>query len=202
MPKLIDLTRKRFGHWTVLALHPERYPGHTRWLCRCACGIERAVFGGALRRGASKSCGGCGRLKHGHCRNGRPTRVYETWHSMMQRCCNPNHRAYANYGGRGIRVCGRWHSFVNFLVDMGEPPPGLSIDRINNDDDYSPSNTRWTTRSVQQRNQRRRKESKLRIKRGDPKILAGLKQLTESFLNHERKEKHHERQRVQLQRRR
>jgi pentatricopeptide repeat protein len=181
MGSLINIAEKRFGHWTVLARHPERYPGHTRWLCRCSCGIERVVFGGALRRGASRSCGGCGRVKHGHCRNGRPTRIWEAWHSMMQRCYNPNHKAYASYGGRGICVDGRYHSFVNLLADMGEPAPGMSLDRIDNDGDYAPGNLRWASRSEQQRNQRRRKGSKLRIKRGDPKILARLKQLTESL---------------------
>lgn len=184
----IDLTGKRFGHWTVLALHPatllalhpERYPGRARWLCRCDCGVECVLFGEALRRGAPRNC--CGRLRHGHCRNGRPTRIYETWHSMMQRCYNPTLRAYAYYGGRGISVCERWHSFVNFLADMGEPPPGLSIDRYpNNDGNYEPGNCRWATPSEQAQNQRRQKNGKLRIKRGDPKILAGLKQLAESL---------------------
>jgi hypothetical protein len=183
MGKLIDLTGKQFGHWTVLALHPERRSsGQARWLCRCSCTIERDVSSDRLRRGASKSCGGCGRLKHGHCRRGRHTRVWNAWHAMMQRCYNPNLRCYPAYGGRGICVCERWHSFVNFLADMGEPPPGLSIDRSNNDGNYEPDNCGWATRSEQQRNQRRRKEGKLRIKRGDPKILAGLKQLTESLV--------------------
>jgi len=121
------------------------------------------------------------RRKHGHCCNGRSTRIYAVWRSMMQRCNSPNHPAYADYGGRGIRVCERWHSFVNFLVDMGEPPPGLSIDRINNDGDYEPGNCRWATRSEQMRNRRPRKKSKLRIKLNDQKILAGLKQLNESM---------------------
>ena len=101
---------------------------------------------------------------------------------MTQRCYNPNHPAYANYGGRGICVCERWHSFVNFLVDMGEPPPGLTIERKENDGNYELGNCKWATRSEQRRNQRPRKKSKLRIKLGDPKILAGLKQLNESMM--------------------
>jgi hypothetical protein len=187
MSKLIDLTGKSFGLWTVLALHPERYAWRSgafaQWLCRCeGCGTERVVLGGSLRRGLSRSCGGCGRVKHGHCRNHQSTRVYEVWHSMTQRCYNPNHPAYANYGGRGICVCERWHSFVNFLVDMGEPPPGLTIERKENDGNYELGNCKWATRSEQRRNQRPRKKSKLRIKLGDPKILAGLKQLNESLM--------------------
>jgi len=170
----IDLTGRRFGRWTVLAIHPERYRHcrgtFTRWICRCDCGIERVVLGGSLRSGRSKSCGRCihhHRITHGHCRFGRATRIYEVWHSMMQRCCNPNHRAYASYGGRGIRVCERWHSFVSFLVDMGEPPPGLSLDRRNNDGNYEPGNCRWATHSEQMRNRRPPKRKPRRAKLAD-----------------------------------
>jgi hypothetical protein len=180
-----DLVGRRLGHWTVLALHPERfrYPGctHTRWLCRCDCGVERVVLGGSLRSGRSKSCRSGvhhHRLKHGHCRNPGPTRIYEVWHSMMQRCYNPNHKAYPSYGGRGITVCERWHSFVNFLADMGESPPGKSIDRVNNDAGYELSNCRWATHSEQMRNQRPRKKT---IKLNDAAIIAGLKQLNEAM---------------------
>jgi hypothetical protein len=189
MGKLIDHVGQLFGLWKVLALHPERYvwphgnkrsSTATQFLCRCeGCGIERVVLGNSLRTGLSRSCGGCGRVKHGHCRNHRQTRVYEVWHSMMKRCYNANHPAFAHYGGRGVKVCERWHKFENFLADMGEPPPGLTLDRRDNDRGYSLDNCRWATRSEQARN--RRPQKKLRIKLGDPRIIAGLRQLNENM---------------------
>jgi hypothetical protein len=73
---------------------------------------------------------------------------------MLQRCRNPNNRDYRNYGARGIAVCERWLSFENFYADMGDPPPGMSIDRVNNDLGYSAKNCRWATTSEQNRNRR------------------------------------------------
>jgi hypothetical protein len=179
----IDLTGRRFGRWLVLREHlePRARRDHVRWLCRCGgCGTEHVVIGFTLYRGESKGCSSCGHVKHGHAHRGRPTRIYRIWCRMLQRCYNPNYTGYSNWGGRGICVCERWHDFLNFLADMGEPPPGKSIDRKNNDGDYEPGNCRWATHSEQNRNQRPRKK-KLRIKLGDPKILAGLKQLNESL---------------------
>src|SRR5688572_15323010 len=83
------------------------------------------------------------------------TRVYNAWKNMRARCSYRGNPQWKDWGGRGIKVCDRWSKFENFLTDMGEPPPGLSLDRINNDGDYEPSNCRWATRKQQSVNSRR-----------------------------------------------
>lgn len=81
-------------------------------------------------------------------------RTYTSWDTMTQRCTNPNNIAYKWYGGRGITICERWRKFANFLIDMGDRPEGTTLDRIDSNGNYEPSNCRWATRDVQHANQR------------------------------------------------
>jgi len=94
------------------------------------------------------------RITHGHTCNGVKSHTYKVWRSMMQRCYRKKEKAYPRYGGKGITVCERWHSFANFLSDMGETPDGLTLDRIDGFGNYEPSNCRWATTSQQARNKR------------------------------------------------
>jgi len=149
----------RFGRLVVERLNHVDTRFNRFWVCACDCGKSAVVYQGNLRNGHTRSCGclqqdimRAMQTIHG----GRQTPEYRTWRHMAQRCENPNTRGFKNYGGRGITVCVRWRrSFANFLADMGpRPSPFHSIDRINNDGNYTPKNCRWATKSQQRRNQR------------------------------------------------
>lgn len=120
------------------------------YLVKCICGKEKVCLGYKLRRGNASKCPNCRIKTHGM----SYTLTFKTWQSMLSRCSNSKLKAYKYYGARGIKVCESWLKFENFLNDMGSKPDGLSIDRINNDGNYEPSNCRWATNKEQLINRR------------------------------------------------
>ena len=149
LTKEFNLQGQRFGRLTVLRDAGKYYRklllGNIYWLCKCSCGNLIEVLAYSLKNGHTCSCG-CLKLKHG----GSETRLYRTWTSMRKRCYNPKDPSYKYYGGKCIQVCAEWKNdfiaFRNWALNNGYAD-NLTIDRIDNDGNYEPSNCQFLTKS-------------------------------------------------------
>lgn len=159
--RILDLTNQKFNRLTVICDSGKRSHGAVLWNCKCDCGNIVDVKSRNLITGGTKSCG-CLLKEHNSSGKSGTTHglsnsaEYSIWNAMIQRCYNCNTNSFNNYIARDIIVCDRWrHSFENFYADMGPRPSDQhSIDRMNNDGNYEPSNCRWATRTEQNNNTR------------------------------------------------
>lgn len=156
------LVGKQYGKLTVTAIGDRILDSRAFFvICTCECGVTTTVRNNNLYK--AKSCGCLKKTAKGYYKQYFRGELPEfgSWVAMKTRCLNSKHPTYTEYGGRGITICEEWLDFENFITDMGKrPTPKHSIDRMNNDGNYEPSNCRWATPSEQNYNRRPRKSSK------------------------------------------
>lgn len=154
--RFLDLTGQTYNGIEVLKFVKMSNHGKAMWLCRCHCGKLFEVIGGNLRSGTTNSCG-CLTLARLTTHGMTGSKVHEAWQSMIQRCYNPNHKSYKNYGGRGITTDERWRYFEAFYEDMGDPEPGQTLERVDVNLGYFKANCVWANWTQQGRNKRTNK---------------------------------------------
>ena len=166
-----DISGKKFGKLTALNWICDDRNRKPVWECICECGNISYVGAYDLAGGNSKSCG-CQKINalskyvEEKKKNGfgiHHKRARNSWRLMIDRCTNPKNKDYPNYGGRGINVCDEWLTLKNFVLDMGDPPLGMTIDRADTNGNYEPENCRWATPKEQARNTRKN----VLVKHGD-----------------------------------
>lgn len=156
--KRIEMAGKRYGRLVGIRFI-DRQKRQCRWLFKCDCGTEKIMFGANVRRGLTTSCGCRHReisKENGTSHGLSKTAEYDVWGKIKDRCLNPANSAFKNYGARGITICPRWQDdFAAFFSDMGpRPSPQHAIERVDNDRGYSPDNSVWLERRLQNENRR------------------------------------------------
>lgn len=142
-----------FKRLTILKVVYSTKNGHKYVLCKCSCGNEKVCRYSHVKSGVINSCG-CLRRELNTSHGMRQSATYRIWSHIKGRCLNKTDKKYADYGGRGIKVCKSWMKFENFLKDMGDKSEGLSLDRKDNNKGYSKANCRWATLIEQANNKR------------------------------------------------